>query len=375
MYDLAIIGAGINGCSVAYEFALEKKKVIIFDMEAVASGGSGAAGAFIAPKFSKGGELKELIHDAFVYSMDFYEKNFPNLFKKTELLHIANDEKSSEILKHYKEHTPLKLKTVSEEFFSTLNRSAKEYENICIDAGIVNAKNMCEAMSKGARFVKEKVDSLFFDDGMWIINETYSAQSVILATGAYESVVKEPYIKLRGVWGHRIDIKTSTQNPYSIHQYVSLSPSSEGEVAIGATHNVHYHPQRAEKPYDLDEGRAELLQKAAKSIELIDVEVVRDFTGLRSGSFDYMPIVGELVLSQETLSCCQKKIRVKKPDFNEFVYYPNLYMINGNGGYGFVLAPYLAKILKDFIISGKKIDEKFSPARFFARWAKKSRSL
>ncbi len=371
MYDLAIIGAGINGCSVAYEFALEKKKVIIFDMEAIASGGSGAAGAFIAPKFSKGGELKELIHNAFVYSMDFYEKNFPNLFKKTQLIHIAKDKDSSETLKYYKNHTQLKLKTVPKEFFETLNKSAKEHENICIDAGIVNAKNMCEAMSKGAKFVKEKVDSLLYDEGMWIINETYSAHNVLLATGAYEAVVKEPYIKLRGVWGHRIDIRTTTQNPYSIHQYVSISPSADGETAIGATHNVHYHPQTAKEPYNLAEGREELLNKAAKSIDLRDVEIVRDFTGLRSGSFDYMPIVGDLVLSHETMACCEKKVRVKKPDFNEFVYYPNLYMINGNGGYGFVLAPYLAKILKDFIISGKKIDEKLTPARFFARWAKK----
>jgi len=82
LYDLAIVGAGINGASVAHEFAQAGKKVIIFDMDGIASGGSGAAGAFIAPKFSKSGELKELLHDAFVYSMDFYEKNFTNLFTK-----------------------------------------------------------------------------------------------------------------------------------------------------------------------------------------------------------------------------------------------------------------------------------------------------
>jgi len=46
-------------------------------------------------------------------------------------------------------------------------------------------------------------------------------------------------------------------------------------------------------------------------------------------------------------------------------------MINGSGGYGFVLAPYLAKMLRDEILSGTKINEKLAPARFFARWAKK----
>jgi len=371
MYDIAIIGAGINGCSVAYELRDAKKSVILFDMEAVASGGSGAAGAFISPKFSKGGELKELIGDAFVYSMEFYEKNFPHLFTKAPLLHVAQNEADSEILKVYKDKTTIALKTPSDEVLETLSSESLNEERVCIDAGVVNAKAMCESLSKGSKFVKQKVDTLIYDDGMWIINDTYSAKEVVLATGAYETIVKEPYVQLRGVWGHRIDIKTTTKNPYSIHQFVSISPSSDGELAIGATHNVHYHPQTASEPYDMSEGRAELLQKACRTLKLKDVEVVKDYTGLRSGSFDYMPILGGLVLSDETLACCEKKVKVKKPDFSEFSYYPNLYMINGNGGYGFVLAPYLAKILREHILGGKKISDRLSPARFFARWAKR----
>ena len=46
-------------------------------------------------------------------------------------------------------------------------------------------------------------------------------------------------------------------------------------------------------------------------------------------------------------------------------------MINGSGGYGFVLAPYLAKILSEYILSDKKINDRLSPARFFTKWAKK----
>lgn len=371
MYDVAIIGAGINGCSVANEFTQKNKKVIIFDMDGVASGGSGAAGAFISPKFSKKGELKELLHNAFVYSIDFYEKNFPHLLTKAPLLHIAQDEKDSEILKYYKEHTNLELKTPPEELLKRLSSDSKKQEYVYMDAAVVNAKLMCEALSKSAKFVKEKVETLVYDNGIWIINDTYAAKDVVLATGAYDAVIKEPYIQIRGVWGHRIDVKTTTSNAYSIHQFLSISPSEDGVLALGATHNVHYHPQKNPEPYDVSEGRAELLEKASRTMELKDVEVIKDYTGLRSGSFDYMPLLGPLVLSNETMECCEKKVRVKKPDFSLFSYYPNLYMINGNGGYGFVLAPYLAKMLSEEILSGKKIDERLSPARFFARWAKK----
>jgi tRNA 5-methylaminomethyl-2-thiouridine biosynthesis bifunctional protein len=363
MYDVAIIGAGINGCATVFELIKKNKKVIIFDKEDIAAGGSGAAGAFISPKFSKAGELKDLIHNAFNYSIDFYEKNFPHILTKAQLVHIAKDESDAKILKHYKQDTDLELKDAP---FQT-----KE-ESISLDAGIVDAKRMCQALCKGAEFKKQKVDTLVYDDGYWIINETYGAKTVILATGAYEQLIKEPYLKLRGVWGHRIDIKTTTKNDYSIHQYVSISPSSDGVLAIGATHNVHFHSDTATKPYDIQAGRAELLEKASKTIQLDNVEVIKDYTGLRSGSFDYIPIVGKLVLSKESLLLDARKLKTKKPNFDEYTYYPSLYMINGNGGYGFVLAPFLAKMLSNEILNNIKIDDKLSPARFFARWAKKN---
>jgi len=318
MYDIAIIGAGINGCSVAYELNQASKSVILFDEGGIASGGSGAAGAFISPKFSKAGELKEILHTAFKYSMEYYEKNFPTLLTKAQLLHIAKDEDDAEILKVYKEKTDLEL----------LDLESQTQQSISINAGIVNAESMCNAMAKSSKFMQERVDTIYYEDGSWIINDTYSAKEIILATGAYKTVIDEPYIQLRGVWGHRIDVKTSTQNPYSIHQFVSISPSKDGVLAIGATHNVHYHPQTATEPYDIQSGREELLEKASRSIKLEDVEVVRDYTGLRSGSFDYMPMVGSLVLSNETLANKSINFHVKKADYSEYDYYPNLYMIN-----------------------------------------------
>ena len=371
MYDIAIIGAGINGCSVAYEFIKEGKRVILFDKEGIASGGSGAAGAFISPKFSKAGELKEMLNNAFKYSYDFYDKNFPNSFKKAQLVHIAKDEADDEILKIYKQNTEFELKKIPDTLKSKLTQAAKNREDVSINAGVVDEKKICNSMADGAKFVKEKVKNLVFNDDYWVINETYSAKNVVLATGAYDMLIKEPYIKLRGVWGHRIDVKTTTKNPYSIHQFVSISSSTDGHLAIGATHNVHFHPEKNKEAYDKEQGRAELLQKAFQTMQLDDVEIVKDYMGLRSGSFDYMPMVGSLVLSKETLLTCKQILHVKKPDYTNYIYYPNLFMINGSGGYGFVLAPYLAKILTDNILYGKKISDRISPTRFFARWARK----
>ncbi|WP_434581576.1 FAD-binding oxidoreductase [Sulfurimonas sp. NW15] len=371
MYDIAIIGAGINGCSVAYEFIKEGKRVLLLDKEGIASGGSGAAGAFISPKFSKAGELKELLQEAFVYSYDFYDKNFPLTFTKAQLVHIAKEEADDAGLDVYKQSAPLPLQNIPLDLYSQLSAEAKKRESVSIDAGVVDAQKVCSDMSCGATFVQEKAETLVFDDEYWVINESYSAKNVVLATGAYDMLIKEPYIKLRGVWGHRIDVTTTTQNCCSVHQHVSISPSKNGKIAIGATHNVHYHPEKNQEAYNAEQGRAELLKKASQTMQLENVKVIKDYTGLRSGSFDYLPIIGSLVLSSETLLTCKGSLHTKKPDYSEYVYYPNLFMINGSGGYGFVLAPYLAKILTEHILHGKNISERISPARFFARWAKK----
>jgi len=363
MYDVAIVGAGINGCSLAYELTQKGSRVALFDKGGIASGGSGAAGAFISPKFSKAGELKEILHNAFLYSMEFYERTFPDYFRKSPLLHIAKDSSDDITLRSYKEQTDLEL----------LDLCDAERESVALHAGIVNAKPMCEALAKEANFFQEDVVDIEYRDHCWIINGKYKAKSVVLAIGAYKQLLDEPYIKLRGVWGHRIDIKTSTNNSHSIHQEVSISPSEDGVVAVGATHNVHYHPESTMIPYDYEAGRKELLEKASRSIKLEHVTVIKDYTGLRSGSFDYMPMVGTLVNSKETLANKEINFYTKKPDFSAYSYYPNLTMINGSGGYGFVLAPYLAKILSEYILEDKEISKRLEPARFFARWVKKER--
>ena len=61
-------------------------------------------------------------------------------------------------------------------------------------------------MIEGAKFIRQKVENIVFKDGYWLIDDTYTAKELILATGAYKTLLNESYIELRGVWGHRVDI-------------------------------------------------------------------------------------------------------------------------------------------------------------------------
>ncbi len=371
VYDTAIIGAGINGCSCAYYLKHARQNVVLIDQEGVASGGSGAAGAFISPKFTKGGRLKELLEEAYLFSLDFYTTHFPAHIQRAKLLQIANSDENEARLNAFKETTTLAFSEDDSAVEPLLTPYAKACSSLVLEeGGVVDAQAMCKALAEGIDLVQEKVDLLTYDDGLWQINGI-KAKRIILATGSYDVVIKMPYLELRRVWGHRIDVKTSTKVPYSIHHHLSISPSSEeGTLAIGATHNLHFDPFGNEV-YDLEAGREELLEKALKSVKLENVEVLKDYVGLRSGSNDYLPIIGPVVDADKSMDESFKPSKLKKMDDESFSYFPELYMINGTGGYGFVLAPYLAKKLTEQIIDNVPLEPELTPTRFFRRWAKK----
>lgn len=229
-YDVAVIGAGINGCCIAHRLHLANQKVVVFDQGGVAHGGSGAAGAFLSPKFSKGGELKELINSALDIALDFYSTNFPQYIQHHDLLHIAKDEKDALNLKYFKTHEDIPL--LQDPYIEPNN----EYIYTSKSA-IVDAQAMCKALLESIEFKEEEIVTLEKQDDVWLLNNKYKAKRVILATGAYKhELVRHPYAMIRGIWGHRIDIETTTNNPISIHQFVSTSPhrikSSQSERHI-----------------------------------------------------------------------------------------------------------------------------------------------
>ena len=373
MFDTAIIGAGINGCSAAWFLTRSGQKVALIDQKGIASGGSGAAGAFISPKFSKGGPLKTLMDDAFDFSLAFYNTHFPEYISNVPLLHIARFENENQKVAAFKKQTHLATSEVPEAVSAMLSEYAKSFESVyLLNDGIVDAQKMCEALASEAELFIEKIESIVYENDAWHIGENIVAKEVIVATGAYSGVLHEPYINLRPVWGQRIDIETSTKLDFTMHHQLSISPSKDdGTLALGATHDVHYHPE-ANEPYDLEPGRAELVKKALDSLKLEDIRVIKDYTGLRSGSNDYLPLLGRVVKAEASLENEPKLLKGAKMDSSRLVYYPHLYMMNGVGGYGFVQGPFLAEQLSRHMLNGDTLDPQLEPERFFKRWVKRS---
>ncbi len=364
-FDIIIIGAGINGCALAYTLKHKGQKVLVLEQESVAAGGSGAAGAFINPKISKAGPLKELIEEAYLYSLDFYRENFSDATTLAPLLHIAKYEDENEKVEYFKEHTSLHIGEVPSDLLSSLTPYSNSFSSVFIkENAIVEAQQVCEAMLEDIQYEKLKVERPEYVDGFWKI-DLYQARKLVVCTGAYEEIFKEPYIKLRRIFGQRCEVQSSTRMQATVHHEVSVSATKKnGRIAIGASHYL----EKEQMP-SKEEGEAMLVRSALKSVKLDDVHIHNSFVGMRSGSNDYLPILGPFVKSEESLLEHPQILKgVKDVDL---VYYPSLYMINGVGGYGFVLAPYLSHLMAEHLLENKCLPKLLSTERFFYRWTKK----
>lgn len=365
VYDIIIIGAGINGCSLAHSLHLKGQKVLVLEKESVSSGGSGAAGAFINPKISKSGPLKDLIEKAYLYSLDFYLKNFCALTTYAPLLHISKYEDDNEKVEYFKNNTNLATADLPEELKELLTDYAKSFSSVYLkDNAILEAKEICEEMLKGIDYKQVKVENPIYEDGLWNI-EAYKGRKLVLCTGAYDEIFPQKHIKLRRIYGQRCEVKSSITMLCTVHHEVSVSATKKnGHIAIGASHYLDEDDIPSDK-----QGADELIRLAKKSLKLEDIEVLKTFCGMRSGSNDYLPIIGSLVNEDKSIQLDAKALKGDKNA--SLVNYPHLYMMNGVGGYGFVLAPYLAELMSEYLINEKALPEFLEAKRFYYRWAKK----
>ncbi len=381
-YDFIIVGAGIAGCSVAYHLSEKFDNILLIDRNSsVACGASGAAGAFLSPLLGKPNKLKDLVTASLKYSVNFYKQNAKEFIINKGVLRLSKNNLDEEKFKSYIPYLDFEYELKENGYFFDIGSK-------------VDSIKMCEFLYKDTKKqFNLEIEKVEFKDDTWILNDNLETKNLILTTGADISLIDEDYFKIRPVWGQRIDIQTSTKVPYNYHKECSVSSSVKLDndkylVSIGATHNIYNcdHkicsyclkiPNISDKPRftcdnEVSQNDTEKLLKLSKDIlELKDVKLLNIKIGARASSVDYFPMVGELIQSKKTLLKYPYIKKGSKVPIQDYERYKNLYVLNGVGGRGFVLSPFLAKQLVDNIVLKKEIDLEIDTSRLFQRWARK----
>ncbi len=78
-------------------------------VKALPRAGADRRGAFISPKFTKGGPLKELLEEAYLFSLAFYQKHFSEIIRVSPLIHFAKYDDENEKVRAFKSTTSLQM--------------------------------------------------------------------------------------------------------------------------------------------------------------------------------------------------------------------------------------------------------------------------
>jgi glycine/D-amino acid oxidase-like deaminating enzyme len=339
--DFAVIGAGIAGSSIAYELSKRGKKVVVYDDDSVFCA-SKAAGAFVSPMVGKPNPFKDLTNKAFFYSTNLYKELLGDKYLQCGVLRLPKNDTDKQKFNIYEKYIDFEFQKKDGGFFFP-------------QAGIIRPHLILPRLLQNVEVIKKNITDL----------KQIKAKNIIIATGAKKLLFDLPYKIIRGVWGERITIKTSTILKHSYHKNVSVSPTIEDKILIGATH-------KREHSFSIDkDAQDELLQKANEIIDIKVEKILEIKAGMRSGSMDYFPILGQLIDVQKSIAqfpCIKKGTKIPQ---EKLFYHKNIFLHLGHGGRGFVLAPFSAKILADFITKNIPIDSKLQNSRFFYRWARK----
>ena len=315
--DVAVVGGGVIGLSVAYHASRRGARVVLFEAEEVGSGASGAlAGMLSGQGEAEGpGPLRELL----LRGRDHHKTLGPALYEDTGIdpgyawngaMRTATDEVSEEVLAgehslHGERNLPSKLLCGDEarELEPALSREVVAGLYLPED-GNVNPPHLAQALSQGA--IEHGAQIREFDrvtalltrrdrvTGARTAHSEVAASTVVLAGGPASALlshglgIRLPLYPVKGqLLETRITPVPIRANVWN-HGTFYLVPKRDGRVIVGATEEPEVWDRRPTLG-----GVAELSRSALALVPgLADALFVRSWGGLRPTTPTGAPILG-----------------------------------------------------------------------------------
>jgi tRNA 5-methylaminomethyl-2-thiouridine biosynthesis bifunctional protein len=356
VYDVAVVGCGIAGVTAAYQAKLEGLSTVIIEKDDPTCNASSAAGAFLSPKFGPKSSYSSLVNRAFNYSVDFYKKNFDEFLHVCGMLRLARDKEEEAKCDSYVEDSDFWIK--------------KDGGYWCENAATISTFETIKKMASFAdNYYKSEAKDFYYQDDCWNIGDI-KAKHLILASGA-RLLLNEPYLYVKSIFGQRLEACVEKGFDFSVHRKCSIGPFIEGKVQIGASHIPSWRYQDSETLFG--EYRDRLIQEAQDILQS-KIAVNAEYRGFRSSTIDFFPYCGQVINAKETLAKIPHLIYGAAADEKEFIYHKNLWLHQGHGARGFVLAPYTAMHLIRQILNKKSDENEIKLVRAFIRYARKAKS-
>ncbi len=390
--DVAILGAGVNGTSIAYELTKRGKKVLLIDKIVMGAGASGSCDDMILLQSKKPGILLEMafkslerfesLKDELPSDIEFETRGGTILIEDEEHLSIMEEFVASQnryglevdIIdrKRLLELQPLVADDIIASTYSS--RDSQVNPMLLMKAFLLGARQKgLEFISRTRATAVEKLQSgwkLRLDSG-----DVVETEVLVNAAGAWANditklvgfevpitprkgqvIVTEaiPPLGETNVWSAQYIVsKLKPHETVNKPSGAAASPQTPSErfglgFAFTGTHNGNYLIGSTRENRGFDKSTdPEALSLLAAQVErffpvMSKINFIRTFAGLRPSTPDGMPFLGEIPGA------------------------PGFYIAAGHEGDGIALSPVTGLVMAD-LITGKKPEfpmEAFNPGRF-----------
>ncbi len=379
-YDVAIVGGGVIGSSVAYYLAQHPLRVCLLEAGEIGSGASGAGDGFLSLQSKEPGPLLETAKA----SLELFRTLPADVVEMVEFaacggMILARDRASLDSICQVASratHQGLQVDLLSPAEALELEPALAPVlagASLCNAESQVNPLNLTLALARsaaqgGASVVENcPVTALSHEAGSWCLTTSAGvlrAERVVCCAGAWSPVICEqlgariPVYPLKGQV-----LVTEYTGPLFTHtlagaEYLASKHTVRGRAKSASTYssgftaewthsgNILLGSTREDAGYDRSttpealRSIAELATIYVPSLERLGV--IRSYAGLRPQSDDGMPLVGEIPGR------------------------PGFWLATGHGGDGIALSLETGRLVAEGLLHNRELEElrPFSPARF-----------
>lgn len=376
---IAVIGAGIAGCSAAYALARRGYRVTLIDRQKdVAQETSGNPVGIVYPKITVDPSHLGMLHaHGFCYTRMLCMALPVRSWVPCGVVHIDKDAEEAD--RHSKQVEN--------------NNLPAEYAFHAEDglhqpmAGYISPPDFCAALTAGLQIEKifsSRACDVTRDNNLWCIRDEGGKQlchadDIVIALGNQSREISQsgwlPLQSLRGQISYIAPTETSTKLRHVICHDGYITPPVDGVQYIGAT----FQKEPCAPPALRSEDHAENIEKLGRHLPDLHLgieSVTGGRTGYRAATPDRIPMAGPAPDAERLLETHAVLRLSAEADTPEVPLHAGLYISTGYGAHGMSCAPLCAELIAAMIAKEPlpvphSLAEALAPVRFLLRGLKR----
>ncbi len=340
-----VVGGGLGGLCIVQHLLDQGKRVTLIDRGINKSSivAAGLINPLVFRRMTKSWRLDELLPYAESFYHRIEEETGQHFFHPISIRRFFSSEQEKgfwmekQELPEYKKYmSPL----TTEDLNFREHKTKNDFGSARVKhAAWVNTAIFIKALNKKLNQQCEIILSEFDYSKLDPLTGEYNGNrySHVIFCNGYENVFNPyfNYLPVQTTKGEVLTVSSSDLPPdESINRKCFVLPIRKNEFRIGATYVWDTPDDQV-----TEDGKNEIINKL-EALGTFDLEITEHNAGIRPTAPDRRPIIG------------------RHPEFEQ------LYLFNGLGTKGYMIAPLLSKEFVDFIITGKPIDPETDLKRF-----------